>query len=56
MPNLTDLIISALIKRGVCYEARNVEANVDIPTPDTTIHVYVKIENMKITFTKAEEK
>jgi len=53
MPSLTDLIISALIKRGVCYEARNVEANVDIP--DTTMHIHVKIENMKITFTKEEK-
>ena len=54
MPNLTDLIISALIKRGVCYEARNVDMNVDVP--DSNIRVNIKMENMKITFTKAEDK
>lgn len=53
MPSLTDLIISALIKRGVCYEARNVDMNVDVP--DSNIKINIKIEYMKVTFTKEEK-
>lgn len=50
MPSLTDLIISALIKRGVCFEARNVDTNIDVP--DTNLKVNIKIEHIKVTFTK----
>jgi len=51
---LTDLLISAIIKRGIVWEARNLTADVEIP--DSNIVVRVKIENMQARFeTKNEE-
>jgi len=32
---LTDLLISAVIKKGVLYEARNADVEFDIPMPDS---------------------
>ncbi len=47
---LTDMIVSAALKRGVVYEGRNVEA--DIHIPDTELRINVKIEHMKVTISK----
>ena len=50
------MILSALIKRGVLYEARDVDIDVDIPmsnTEDTEwIRINVRAEHMKLSIDK----
>lgn len=52
MNKIQNMILSALIKRGVLYEARDVDIDVDIPmsnTEDTEwIRINVKAEHMKL--------
>lgn len=45
---LTDVIVSALLKKGILYEARNCDITVDVP-----IETDEKKDNIKISF-KAE--
>ena len=56
MNKIQNMILSALIKRGVLYEARNVDIDVDIPmsnTEDTEwIRINVKAEHMKLSIDK----
>jgi hypothetical protein len=58
---ITDVIISAIIKKGVLYEARNCEMEFDIPstetgdngeTRETTIKIRFKAEHMKLSMDK----
>jgi len=49
---LTDMIVSAIIKRGILYEARNVDMEFKIP-PTKQEHIDGQIEGIKIHF-KAE--
>lgn len=51
---LTDAIISAVLKKGVVYEARNFEADIDIP--DSNMKINVKIDHMTIKLEKENEK
>ena len=56
MNKIQNMILSALIKRGVLYEARDVDIDVDIPmsnTEDTEwIRINVKAEHMKLSIDK----
>ena len=55
---LTDMVISAIIKKGILYEARNIDVDFDIPTEKLceskeenkfkTVKVHVKAEHMSI--------
>jgi hypothetical protein len=55
---ITDVLISAILKKGVLYEARNVDADFEIPGEQLamtkeggifkTIKVNVKIDHMSI--------
>lgn len=51
---ISDMIISAIIKKGILYEARNVDIDVDIPTEKEgkTIKVNFKAEHMSIRIDK----
>ena len=59
---ITDMLISAIIKKGVLGEARNVDVEFDIPTeklytlPDgdvfKTTKMHIKVEHMSIQFDK----
>jgi hypothetical protein len=58
---ITDLIISAIMKKGVLYEARNCDMEFDIPmsqqsedgeTKESTIKIKFKAEHMKLSFEK----
>jgi hypothetical protein len=59
---LTDMIISAIIKRGIVYEGRNVDVEFDIPRPlidpvctkDTKIKIHFKAEHMTLKIDKEE--
>lgn len=50
---LTDMIISAILKKGIISEARNIEAEVDIP--DTKIKVTIKIDHITMKFEKNDK-
>jgi len=49
---ITEMIISAIVKKGVLYEARNVETDFDIPTivdgQEKTIKINLKAEHMTL--------
>ena len=61
---LTDIIISAIIKKGILCEARNLDVEFDIPTDQlaqpkeetifkkTTVHV--KVDHVTVKFGKEE--
>ena len=53
---ISDMIISAIIKKGILYEARNVDIDVDVPMAnkeDTEfIRVNFKAEHMSIRIEK----
>ena len=53
---LTDMIISAIVKNGILYEARNVETDFQIPIvvegQEKTIKVQFKAENMTLRIDK----
>jgi len=58
---ITDVIISAIIKKGVLYEARNCEMEFDIPstttsdngeTQETMIKIRFKAEHVKLSMDK----
>jgi len=53
MLNLSDMIISGLLKKGVMCESRNVEINTEIP--ESGVKINIKIENVKIRFSKKDE-
>lgn len=55
---LADMVISAILKKGILYEARNIDVDFDIPTEKLceskegnefkTVKVHVKAEHMSI--------
>lgn len=53
---ISDMIISAIIKKGILYEARNVDIDIDIPMPNQEgtefIRVNFKAEHMSIRIDK----
>ena len=51
---ISEMVISALLKKGVLYEARKIDASIEIP--DTRITVKINIEHMTLRFDKDEKK
>ena len=49
---ITDMIVSALIKKGVLYEARNCDMDIEIPVNDTTVVIRFKADNMSLKIEK----
>ena len=49
---ITDMIISAILKKGILYEARNVNTDVEIPitieNQERKIKVNIKCEHMTL--------
>ena len=58
--SITDMIISAVLKKGVLYEARNVDADVEVPVVidnlEHRIKVNIKCEHMTLRVNKEDEK
>ena len=55
MLNIKDMILSAIIKKGILYEARNCDINVDIPDDDgKNIKINFKAEHMSLRIEKSE--
>ena len=50
---ITDMVISAIIKKGIAWEARNFETDIEIP--DSSIVVKIKAEHMTIRVEKDEK-
>ena len=52
------MLISAILKKGILYEANNMEMDVVIPmklpteTQEVEVRVYIKAENMKLRIEK----
>lgn len=55
MFNIKEMILSAVIKKGILYEANKVDINVDVPDGDKVIKINFKADNMKLTIQKSEE-
>lgn len=59
---LTDMIVSAIIKRGIVYEGRNVDVDFEVPRPlvdpaypqGTKIKIHFKAEHMTLKIDKEE--
>lgn len=54
MLNIKEMILSAIIKKGILYEANKVDVNVDIPNGDKAIKINFKADNMKLRIEKSE--
>jgi hypothetical protein len=58
---LTDMVISAILKRGILYEAKHVEAEFEVPTSqlgiteetkENKVTIKVKVEHMTLRIEK----
>jgi len=49
---ITDMIISAILKKGILYEARNVDTDVEIPIENQKIKINIKCEHMTLRIEK----
>lgn len=54
MFNIKEMILSAVIKKGILYEGNKVDINVDIPNGNQTIKINFKADNMKLTIQKSD--
>jgi hypothetical protein len=56
---ITDMIISAILKKGVLYEARNVDTDIEIPmvidNQERSIYINIKCEHMTLRIEKEEK-
>ena len=55
---IKDMIVSAIFKKGILYEGRNIDTVVEIPTEHegTTkvIKIHIKADHMSLRFEKTE--
>ena len=54
MLNIKDMILSAIIKKGILYEANKCDITVDVPNGDQMIKINFKADNMKLRIEKSE--
>ena len=56
---ITDMIISGILKKGILYEARNVDTDVEIPmvieNQERKIKINIKCEHMTLRVEKDEK-
>lgn len=56
---ITDMVISAILKKGIFYEARNVDTDVEIPmvieNQERKIKINIKCEHMILRVEKDEK-
>lgn len=48
MNKIIELAVSMIIKKGIVYEARNCDINIDIPNGNEKIKVNFKADHMKL--------
>lgn len=55
---ITDMLISAVIKKGIIYEARKVDTDVEIPividNQERTVKINIKCEHMTLKIERSE--
>lgn len=55
---ITDMLISAVIKKGIIYEARKVDTDVEIPividNQERTVKINIKCEHMTLKIERPE--
>ena len=51
---LTEMLISAILKKGVLFEGQNIDLTTTLPG-DEKVKVYIKAERITITMIKDEE-
>lgn len=56
MLNIKEMILSAIIKKGIVYEGRNCDINIDIPNGNETIKINFKADNMSLRIEKSTDK
>jgi len=54
MLNIKEMILSAIVKKGILYEAHKCDINVDIPNGNNVIKVNFKADNMSLKIEKSE--
>lgn len=54
MLNIKEMILSAIVKKGILYEANKCDINVDIPNGSEVIKINFKADNMKLRIEKSE--
>ena len=56
---ITDMILSAILKKGILYEARNVDTDVEVPmvidNEEHKIKINIKCEHMTLRIEKEEK-
>jgi len=56
---ITDMIISAILKKGILYEARNVDTNIEIPmvieNQERKIKINIKCQHMTLRIEREEK-
>ncbi len=56
---ITDMILSAILKKGILYEARNVDTDVEVPmvikNEECKIKINIKCEHMTLQFKRKTE-
>lgn len=52
--SLTDAIISAVLRKGVLLDSKNVETAIDIPYGDSLITIRIKADNVQLKLDKGE--
>ena len=52
---IMDMIISAILKKGILYEARNVNVEIPIENQEQKIKINIKCEHMTLRIEKDEK-
>ncbi len=56
---ITDMIISAILKKGILYEARNVDTDIEIPmvieNQERKIKINIKCQHMTLRIEREEK-
>ncbi len=56
---ITNMIISAILKKGILYEARNVDTNIEIPmvieNQERKIKINIKCQHMTLRIEREEK-
>jgi hypothetical protein len=54
--DIKGMILSAIIKKGIVYEGRNCDINIDVPNGNETIKINFKADNMSLRIEKTTDK
>lgn len=55
MLDIKGMVLSAILKKGVLYDANKVDIDVDVPFGDKMVKINIKADNMKLKIEKSNE-